>query len=292
MNIKLIYWRRLVTKPFTIATALAWAQAELANHSDSVTLDAVILLAHSLQVARSYLLAWPERHISPEQQQLFTDLVKRRALGEPLAYITGNKEFWSLNLQVTTDTLIPRPDSELLIEIILENLPAEQALTIADLGTGSGALALALASARPNWHVHATDRIAATLAVAKANAQRLQIENLSFHLGFWYDALPAKKFAAILSNPPYIAYTDTELDAAVAEYEPHAALYAGADGLTDLRYLIENARPYLQQNGLLFVEHGARQADAVVAIFQTERYQKITTFKDLAGLDRATAGWI
>jgi release factor glutamine methyltransferase len=292
MNIKLIYWRRLVSKPFTIASALAWAQTELSKSSDSATLDAVILLAHSLQVARSYLLAWPERTISVAQQQLFTDLVKRRAMGEPLAYITGNKEFWSLNLQVTPDTLIPRPDSELLVEIILQNLPAEQALKIADLGTGSGALALALASARPHWHIHATDRVEATLAVAQANARRLQIENLSFHLGFWYDALPAEKFVALVSNPPYIANEDAELDAAVAAYEPHAALYAGADGLTDLRYLIANARPHLLESGMLLVEHAARQAGSVAALFQADGYQKITTYKDLAGWERATAGWL
>jgi release factor glutamine methyltransferase len=290
MSIKLICWRRLVTKPFTIATALTWAGTELASISDSTQLDAEILLAHTLEVSRSYLLAWPERAITVEQQQRFTAYINRRASAEPLAYITGHREFWSLDIQVTPDTLIPRPDTEVLVDIILQNFPADSVLKIADLGTGAGPLALAIANARPRWDIHATDRMPGALAVAQANAQRLQISNIHFHLGFWFDALPSEKFAAIVSNPPYIAIADADLSAAVDRYEPHTALYAGADGLDDLRYLIANAHDYLQDEGMLLVEHGAQQGCAVAALFEVAGYQKIVTYKDLAGLERATGG--
>jgi release factor glutamine methyltransferase len=276
----------------TITAALDWARAAIAKTSDCAQLDAEILLAHSLQVTRSYLLAWPQRTISIAQLQIFTAYINRREQGEPLAYITGNREFWSLSIQVTPDTLIPRPESELLVEIILQNLPAAPALKIADLGTGAGPLALAIASERPHWQIHATDRVAATLAVAQANAQYLQIANINFHPGFWYDALPAIKFAALISNPPYITENDADLSPAVASYEPQAALYAGIDGLADIRYLIINAHNYLQPGGLLLLEHGAQQGGAVAGLFEGAGFQKIVTYKDLAGLDRATGGWL
>ncbi|MES2218110.1 MAG: peptide chain release factor N(5)-glutamine methyltransferase [Pseudomonadota bacterium] len=275
---------------FTILTAINGATAELTNSSSSPRLDAEILLAHTLGVVRSYLLAWPERPLLLAQQQGFTTYINRRAQGEPLAYIIGSQEFWSLDFTVTPATLVPRADSELLIEIILTTLPAAASLQIADLGTGAGPLALALASARPAWHVHATDNNADTLAVAKLNAQRLKISNVSFHLGFWYDALPNEKFAAIISNPPYVAINDKDLAPAVARYEPHAALFGGVDGLSDLRHIITHANNYLQPQGLLIVEHGVRQAGAVTDLFKAAGFEKIVTHQDLSGNDRATLG--
>jgi release factor glutamine methyltransferase len=299
MNIKRICWQPLVIKTMrsnasqlTIHDAITWARAQLDQTSDSAQLDAEILLAYSLGVTRSYLLAWPQQAITSPHHTVFTAYIQRRQTGEPLAYIVGQREFWSLALQVTPDTLIPRPDSELLVEIILTALPATQPLHIADLGTGAGPIALALASSRPAWQVHATDRIAATLAVAKSNAQRLKITNVSFHLGFWYDALPKQKFAAIISNPPYVALADKALAEAVADFEPHAALFAGQDGLADIRHIIDHAGDHLQADGMLLVEHGASQGDAVTALFEAAGFKKIVTYKDLAGLERATGGII
>jgi release factor glutamine methyltransferase len=265
----------------TIKLALNWAEEQLQAISESARLDAEILLAQLLQVSRSNLFAWPDNPLTVTQQNDYIALVERRAHGEPLAYITGQREFWSLAINVTPDTLIPRPESELLVELMLEKIPGDQPVVLADLGTGSGALALALASARPDWIIHATDRVTKTLAVAIANATRLQFTNIIFHEGFWCDALPPIKFDAIISNPPYIENNDPELSAAVARFEPGAALLAGEAG------------SYLKSGGYLLLEHGARQSAVVTGLLVAAGFLEIMTYTDLAGLPRVTQGrWV
>ena len=299
MNIKLICWLPLVIEPGieffmqsdpTIQAVLNAAALELAQTSHSSRLDAEILLAHTLHVARSYLLAWPERLLTVAQQKTFATYIKRRRAGEPLAYILGHREFWSLELNVTAATLIPRPETELLIDLILQILPATPQ-RIADLGTGAGPLALAMASARPLWQIDATDNSAAALEVARANASRLQLTQVNFHLGFWFAALPSIKFDAILSNPPYIALGDADLAADVARFEPATALYADENGLADLRHIIVHAQEYLKSGGVLILEHGHLQAPAVRELMRTAGFERIGSALDGAGIVRATSGY-
>jgi release factor glutamine methyltransferase len=299
MNIKLICWLPLVIEPglelfmqadTTIQAMLGAATQRLAPTSPSSRLDAEILLAHTLEVSRSYLLAWPERQLTLAQQKAFDDYLKRRAAGEPLAYILGQREFWSLNLNVTPATLIPRPETELLIDLILRILPAT-AQRIADLGTGAGPLALAMASTRPLWQIDATDNSEAVLDVARANANRLQLHNVNFHLGFWFAALPAIQFDAILSNPPYIALGDAELAEEVARFEPSSALIADENGLADLRHIIEHALGYLKSEGVLILEHGHLQSTRVRELMKSAGFERIASATDVAGIERATFGY-
>ncbi|MDR3478916.1 MAG: peptide chain release factor N(5)-glutamine methyltransferase [Gammaproteobacteria bacterium] len=276
--------------PFTISSALEWAIAHLMAVTDVVELEAEILLAHVLRASRTHLHAWPDRLLSESEQTHYSQFVKRRLEGEPIAYVTGKREFWSLELTVTPDTLIPRPETEILVELALSKLNDDEIKTIADLGTGSGAIALALASERPGWVVHATDRVAATLQVAKANAVRLDLAHVKFHEGSWCEALPKLSFDAIISNPPYIAEGDPQLNQQVLLTEPRAALLSGEDGLLDIRRIIQEARSYLKSGGYLLLEHGARQAEAVKSLMQQAGYVQIESYQDLAGLDRATIG--
>jgi release factor glutamine methyltransferase len=271
---------------YTISYALKWAFEQLIVKSDTAHLEAEVLLAHGLDVQRSYLHAWPERVLTAIEQSNFVEGVRRCLQGEPIAYITNRREFWSLDLIVTKDTLIPRPETEALVALILEKFPATEEKLIADLGTGSGAIALAIAKERPKWTVYATDRIPAAIDVARLNAKRLRIKNVKFHVGFWFDMLPTKGFDAIISNPPYIAADAKELSPEVAKYEPASALIAGNDGLEDLRHIIQEAKQYLKPKGLLGLEHGHTQARALNMLLIQAGYVDVTTHKDLAGLDR------
>jgi release factor glutamine methyltransferase len=271
----------------TIKSSLSWAVA-----ANVAALDAEVLLATVLKLSRAALQAWPERSLTTVEQKYFMELVSRRLQGEPVAYITGQKEFWSLTLSVTPDTLIPRPETELLVEWMLKKLSSAEHHLIADLGTGSGAIAIALAHECKNWQVHATDQSAAALAVARQNAARYQLSNITFHAGDWCAALPLQNFVAIISNPPYIAALDPELEWAVAQFEPQAALLAAEAGLSDLRQIIQQAKEYLQTDGYLIVEHGSKQAAAVRELFAGNGYHTIESLQDLAGLDRATSAQI
>ncbi len=252
------------------------------------SLDAELLLCHVSGLSRGPLHAYPEKVLTPAQYQQFQALVQRRYNGEPLAYLLQQKEFWSLTLEVTPDTLIPRPETELLVELTLAQLPAESVQSIADLGTGSGAIALALALEHPHWRITATDNYPATLAVAQRNAQRLAITNIEFYQGDWLAALPPTHFDAIISNPPYIAEHDAHL--ADLTYEPSHALSAGSDGLDALNKIIRQAWNYLRGGGWLLLEHGFDQALAVQHQLQTMGYQDVTTHRDLAGHARVTVG--
>ncbi|MBL3598966.1 MAG: peptide chain release factor N(5)-glutamine methyltransferase [gamma proteobacterium endosymbiont of Lamellibrachia anaximandri] len=278
--------------PKNIKQALEEAASSLSAHPDSSPqLEAAVLLCHLLEKPRSHLYTWPEKMLDSAQYQAYQALLQRRSRGEPIAYITGRREFWSLELEVTPETLIPRPDTELLVELALTHLPQKSHCRIADLGTGCGAIALAIASERPDCAVHATDRSSAALAVARKNGERLGFNNLHFHLGSWFEALPADdRFRLILSNPPYIPEEDPHLTQGDLSSEPREALAAGSDGLNDIRVIVSEAHCYLQPGGWLLLEHGFDQADAVRLLLQEAGLTEIQSHRDLAGHERITEG--
>ncbi len=265
--------------------------AEARAHSEAAAADAPLLLAHLLGKPVTWIYAHPEEAVSAPQAERFHQLLARRGAGEPLAYLTGEKDFWSLTLKVTPATLVPRPETELLVEVGLELGDGDEGITILDLGTGSGAIALAIAHERPWWQVTATDLSAEALAVAKENARKLGLKNLRFLQGRWYDPLPANaRFQLILSNPPYVAENDPHLQGDGVRHEPRAALTAGPEGLDELRTIVRGAPAHLDPGGWLAVEHGAEQGQAVQALFQEAGFEKVETRRDLAGNDRVTLG--
>lgn len=273
-----------------IRTALADATARLAATSESAAADAEILLAHVLGCTRTKLRAWPERGVNDTADREFEALIERRARGEPVAYLTGRREFWSLNLEVTPDTLIPRPETELLVELALERIPADRPARVADLGTGSGAIALAIASERPLATVVATDTSAAALGVARRNAQRFGIHNVEFREGPWCEPLADEAFDMIVSNPPYVAEGDPHLIEGDVRFEPRRALAAGEDGLDDLRVIAACARSRLLKGGWLLLEHGCDQGAAVANSLAFSGYVKTATYTDLSGQARISVG--
>lgn len=275
----------------TIAQLLSQLSEQLKAVSATPTLEAEILLAHILMQPRSYLRAWPETVLEDAQINELMAMVNRRLQNEPIAYITGQKEFWSLDLAVTRDTLIPRPETELVVETALNiaaNLSHE--IAIADLGTGSGAIALALAHERPQWQIYACDISESALAVAKLNAARLTLNHISFHQGHWCKSLPRNDLHLIIANPPYIAETEWAAYAAALHYEPKTALVSGQDGLNALTEIIATAKTYLRKGGSLIVEHGYAQGQAVRQLFQKNGYQEIQSILDLADKERITLG--
>ncbi len=280
-----------MTTAMTIQQALATAVAQLTDQPELARLDAELLLAHVLHKSRTWLHTWPESELSAEQMQQYRQLIARRARGEPIAHLLGRQDFWSLSLQVTPDTLIPRPETERLVELALERIPAEATWQIADLGTGTGAIALALARERPHCRILATDRTAATLAVARNNADRHGLSNVAFCQGHWFEALPADTaFDMIVSNPPYIKETDPHLQQGDVRFEPPTALQAGQSGLDDLQHLIREALPHLKPGGWLLLEHGYDQAHAVIQLLQQAGYHQVNDYPDLAGQPRVAAG--
>lgn len=278
----------------TVAELLATATQQLQALSESPRLDAEVLLAHSLDKTRTWLMTWPDRSLQQNQQDAFMQLLQRRLKGEPVAHITGQREFWSLPLQVSSHTLIPRPDTELMIEVLLQLYPQDTGIHMLDLGTGSGAIALAMASEKPRWRIIATDRSSEALQVARANARRLSIENVQFLQGDWFDPVeqvkPLPEFDIIASNPPYIAETDPHLNQGDVRFEPRSALASGKDGLDDIRQICVSAIHYLKRNGRLIVEHGFDQKAAVHDIFSQAGYQNITQHHDLANNPRLSCG--
>lgn len=273
----------------TLADALHSATAQLATH-DSARLDAELLLAQVLGKSRSYLRAWPENRLSETQAQQFSALIERRAAGEPMAHILGRREFWSLDLEVTPDTLIPRPETELLVELALARIPADADWDIADLGTGTGAIALAVAHERPRCRITASDASVDALSVAGRNARTLGLDNVRFRHGAWYQPFAEQCFDVILSNPPYIRADDPHLQKGDARFDPRAALVAGQDGLDDLRQVIAGAPELLHPGGWLLVEHGYDQGAAVAALFAQAGFAAIETVRDLDGQPRVTLG--
>ncbi len=274
----------------TIAAVLQSAIERLSGASATARLDAELLLADCLQRPRSFLLAHGGEALSPATRERFWHSVARRERGEPVAYIVGRREFWSLELEVNPHVLVPRPETELLVEFALGVLPPGQAAKVLDLGTGSGAVALAIARERPAARVLATDASAFAITLACRNAERLELGNASFVVGDWYEPVGAMHFDLIVSNPPYIAAGDAALTNADLAAEPRDALVPGPSGLEAIERIVALARGHLCPGGWLALEHGAGQGQAVAALFSTAGLSTIRSLKDLAGHDRVTAG--
>ena len=271
----------------TIIASLLRA-AELPD-SPTARLDVELLLAAAIGKSRSYLHTWPERIVSSEAALVFAEYLQRRRSGEPVAYILGQQGFWNLDLEVAPHTLIPRPDTELLVETALELLPLSP-VRVLDLGTGTGAIALALASERAQWQVMAVDRVLEAVALAERNRQRLQLNNVQVRSSHWFDALKGERFDLIISNPPYIAAEDPHLVAGDVRFEPSSALVAGADGLDDLRVIVSQAPAHLQPGGWLLLEHGYDQAAAVRELLAQHDFEQIESRIDLGGHERISLG--
>jgi release factor glutamine methyltransferase len=276
----------------TVQILLSQATHQLKGTIDEPVLEAQLLLSYVLNKPRTALLAWPEQIVSTQETQMFFALIERRLQGEPIAYLLKERAFWSLNLRVTTDTLIPRPESELLVELILRQFKNETtAIKLADLGTGSGAIALAIASERPQWRIDAIDVSEQALQVAKQNAELHAITNVSFYQGDWCAALPEGRYDAIVSNPPYLSELEWPEYAEGLAFEPLAALVSGVDGLDAIRSILSHAAQHLKPHGLLALEHGFAQGESVRGLLARSGFQSITTLKDLAGLERVTYGF-
>lgn len=266
--------------------------AELLRRADdlpqaSARLDAELLLCHVLGKPRSYLFAWSDAEVEAPATTTYTQLLERRRAGEPVAHLLGEREFWSLTLKVTPDTLIPRPETETLVEWTLElDLPAQA--RVVDLGTGSGAIALALAAERPAWSITAIDVSSAALDVARENASRLDLP-VAFKISDWF-AQVAGDWDLVVSNPPYVAPGDAHLQQGDLRFEPLAALAADDDGLADLRTIATAAVDHLADGGWLLLEHGHDQGAAVRELLQQQGFLDITTRRDLAGIERITGG--
>jgi release factor glutamine methyltransferase len=253
--------------------------------------EAELLLAAALGRTRAWLLTHPEaRIVDCDATDRYESHLTRRATGEPVAYIVGEREFWSLPLAVTPDVLVPRPETELVVERALAHLPVDIEARVLDLATGSGAIALAIARERPRCRVLGADVSDPATAVAAGNAQRLGLDNVRFAVGRWYDAAGDEPFAVIACNPPYVADDDPELAWQVRRYEPARALFAGPTGLEALRTVIAGAPAHLAPAGWLVVEHGARQGEAVRALLGAAGFSEVATFRDLAGHERVSEG--
>lgn len=266
--------------------------ADLQQVSDSPRLDVELLLAHVLNKPRSFLYTWPDQQLTASEQSLFNALMERRIKGEPIAYLLGEKEFWSLPLKVDPSTLIPRPETELLVEVALSLLDNEPARVL-DLGTGTGAIALALASERPQWEVTAVDKQPAAVALAIENCCRLNLRNVHITVSNWFSNLTGEKFSLVVSNPPYIRPDDIHLSQGDVRFEPRSALVADADGLADIQHIADAARSHLLDGGWLVVEHGYDQAEAVRQLFNKFGYCHVESRRDLAGHERLSLGqWL
>jgi release factor glutamine methyltransferase len=263
--------------------------AELPD-SPTARLDAELLLAAALGKPRSFLHTWPERIVSSEAALMFAGYLQRRRAGEPVAYILGHQGFWKLDLEVAPHTLIPRPETEMLVEAALELVPVFVPAEVLDLGTGTGAIALALANDRPGWKATAVDRVPEAVELAERNRQRLHLNNAEVLNSHWFSALEGRRFDLIISNPPYIADADPHLAAGDVRFEPSSALVAGSDGMDDLRTIISQAPNHLKEGGWLLLEHGYDQGAAVRDLLTRHGFERVQTRRDLGGHERISFG--
>ena len=279
--------------PPALSSLLDAATRRLEGVSDSPRLDAELLLAHALKRERSWLHAHAGASPDAGTAKRFEALLASRVHGEPIAYLTSKREFWSLTLKVTPATLIPRPETELLVETALGRLPIGTPSCVLDLGTGSGAVALAIAKERPGCRVTAIDSSDAALRVAEENAAALRVSNVEFLTGDWFSSLAGRRFHLIVSNPPYIPDHDPHLGQGDVRFEPRQALAAGADGLRDLRRITDGASMHLEEGGGLLLEHGHDQGAAVRALLQSAGFRGIHSWHDISGLERVSGGdWV
>ncbi len=269
-----------------IDAALADGTERLRGVSDSPMLDAELLLARALDVPRTYLVAHPEDSLDPAAVERFFSSVERRSDGLPLAYISGEKEFWSMTLFVSPDTLVPRPETEVLVQQALQRIPDGESFAVLDLGTGNGAIAMAIARERSNCRITATDISDAALAVARENANRHALPNIEFLSGDWTAPVAGRTFDLIASNPPYVPSADSDLEG--LKYEPHMALASGEDGLDAIRRISVEAISVIEPGGTLIIEHGDRQQQQVARILSAEGWSEIAQVNDLAGKPRVT----
>lgn len=277
-----------------IKTLLADTATRL--NSAEAAIEALLLLQHVLNVNRAWLIAHQNDALQPNIHATYRALIDRRINGEPIAYILGVREFYGLNLKVTPATLIPRPDTETLVDTALAKIPLQKNLNICDLGTGSGAIALAIAKHRPQAFLLALEASQAALDVAIENAKNLKISNVDFVLSDWFSALSqqnnTQKFDLIVSNPPYIEADDDHLSQGDLRFEPISALASGQDGLDDIRRIINQAPQHLNPHGWLLLEHGYNQAEKAATLLKQAGFSQISHAQDLAGIDRVTLGCI
>jgi release factor glutamine methyltransferase len=279
-----------MNSPQTLSDALHTATLLLARASASARLDAELLLEYVTGLSRTSFRAFPERGLPAQAGWAFQQLVMRRLKGEPVAYIRGQQEFWSLLFEVTPAVLIPRPETELLVERALAHIDQVQPASVLDLGTGSGAVALAIASERRGARITATDASKDALAIAHRNAARLQLSNVTYIHGSWYASLAQQRFDVIVSNPPYIAADDPDLAAEVRRHEPAMALIAGPRGIEALELIVRDSPPHLQRAGWLLLEHGWKQGAAVRDLLVRAGFINVRSHPDLAGHERITEG--
>lgn len=260
--------------------------------SDSARLDIELMLCSVINKERSFFHAWPEHELEQQQLNSFQQLLEQRLQGKPVAHILGERGFWSLNLKVTSDTLIPRPDTERLVELALELIPEKSQWKILDLGTGTGAIALSLAKENPDCFLTATDQSVAALEVAKQNATENMITNIEFIESNWFEKLDSQVFDMIVTNPPYIKESDPHLKQGDVRFEPLSALTSGKEGLDDIRTIVKNSQNHLSDKGILLIEHGYDQADEVCNILSAANYTKVMNFKDYNDNPRVSIGHI
>lgn len=277
----------------TIESLLRWGVTQLAEHNDpGAPLDAQVLLSHVLNQSRTQLLAFGEREVAEADQRTYRQLIKQRTEGQPVAYLLGEREFWSLNLYTDPSTLIPRPDTERLVEVTLETLGSKpetaRPLHLVDLGCGTGAVALALASERPNWSIQAIDLSEQAVTLAKRNAERHGLERVEIFQNHWLDGFRTNSLDAVVSNPPYVADEDPHLSQGDVRFEPRSALTSGPDGLDDIRLIAQQAQKALCTGGWLLLEHGYDQAERVAELLTELGYQHIENFTDYGGQPRVT----
>lgn len=279
----------MITPPTPIQATLNSTSTQLQHTSASPRLDAELILAHVLGVPRSYILARGDRPLTIDELHRYKQLIERRSNGEPIAYLIGTREFWSLPLSVTPATLIPRPETEQLVELCLQMNPQHEGVSVCDLGTGSGAIALAIAHERPHWQVLATDISEAALNVARTNAATLAITNVAFAQSAWFDGLPHQKFQIIISNPPYIADNDPHLQSDGLPYEPRLALVSPNDGLAALCEIATQSRSWLAQAGKIYLEHGYDQQPSLIKLLTDLGYTEVQGHCDLNGIPRVVS---
>lgn len=272
----------------TIRQYLEDGTAILSRISDSPRLDAELLMGLVLRKPRSYLRAWPERELTLAQADIYERLLRRRFSGEPIAYMTGVREFWSMPLRVSPHVLIPRPDTELLVEKALERIPRDEDTRVLDLGAGSGAVSLAVARERPRCHVTGVDVSHFALEVARLNARIQKLENVEFRESNWFDAVRGEKFHVVVGNPPYVAEDDAHLDRGDVRFEPRVALEAGEGGMDAFKAILDRAHNYIYRQGWLLLEHGTDQHMPLRRLLEAQHYYDIKVYKDGAGHDRVT----
>lgn len=285
-NAPAIEWSR--NDPGSVQEALSRGVRDLAAHSDTPALDAEVLLSTVLGVERSALIVRGTERIADAALRMYRDLIEQRKSGIPVAYLTGRREFWSLPLKVTPAVLVPRHETEILVETALAHLPKSQERTVLDLGTGSGAVALAIAAERPRARVVAVDVSPGALGVARDNARALALPNVTFRLGSWFDATPGERFDVIVANPPYVADGDPALCSLAAE--PALALVAGPEGLDAIETIVAQAPAHLTRGGWLLLEHGSTQHREVAGLLERRGFRDVECHHDYSGLPRVTRG--